>query len=294
MTGLTIFTPTYNRAHLLGRVFASLQKQKSKNFEWLIVDDGSIDNTKDVVEQLTSQADFQIKYFFQVNAGKQSAQNRAVDIAEGLLFLCLDSDDVLASEDTVQSILDDWDACKDAENCVGLISRKATTEQKMLGDPFPTDVSLCTPVALRSKYHSGGERNYIVLTSAMRENKYPYFEGERFCPDSYVYDRLSCHYVMALRNQVDEVCEYQEDGLSNSFLQLMKNNPRGFCISNMQIIDLYDSWKDRVTAAIHYWAFKFYARDQSIKYCGKHKALVAIMAVPGVLYNLYYRFYRLR
>jgi hypothetical protein len=98
---------------------------------------------------------------------------------------------------------------------------------------------------------------------------------------------------MFIRNFVDEVCEYQIKGLSNSFVKLMKENPRGFCISNMQIIDLCESKKDRFNAAIHYWAFKLFANDKELQYNGKFKLIIYASFFPGWILNIYYRIYRL-
>lgn len=289
MVGITIFTPTYNRAHLLERVFDSLQCQVCKNFEWLIIDDGSQDDTYKVISVIEKKADFRIRYFRQKNAGKQTAQNRAIDLAEGELFLCLDSDDVLASKETIGAILNNWKTVRNKEKCVGLISLKSDRSGKNLGSSFPQKVEYCTPVELKNKYHSGGERNFILVTSLMREYRYPKFEGEYFCPDSYLTDKLSFEYTMAIRNCVDEICEYQTDGLSNSFIKLMKDNPRGFCIANLQLIDLSDSFKTKFHAAVHYWAFKFIAKDKQIKYHGKKKIMAFISIFPGWLLNIKYR-----
>lgn len=294
MIGITIFTPTYNRGHLLERVFESLQCQVCKNFEWLIIDDGSKDNTRVVIKALEQKAGFRMRYYHQENAGKQAAQNKAVDLAEGELFLCLDSDDVLACEDTIRAILDNWSIVRGKEKCAGLISLKSDRSGKILGSSFPQRVEFCTPVELKNKYHSGGERNYILITSLLREYRYPKFEGEYFCPDSYLTDKLSFEYTMAVRDCVDEVCEYQADGLSHSFIRLMKDNPRGFCIANLQLIDLSDSAEARFHAAIHYWAFKFVAKDKQIKYCGKNKIATFISIIPGWLLNLKYKWITFR
>lgn len=294
MIGITIFTPTYNRAHLLGRVFDSLQCQMCKNFEWLIIDDGSKDNTSAVISTFEQKADFRIRYYSQKNAGKQAAQNKAIDLAEGELFLCLDSDDVLASENTIGSILDNWNNVRNKEKCVGLISLKSDCFGKNLGSSFPKMVEFCTPVELKNKYHSGGERNFILITALMREYRYPRFEGEYFCPDSYLTDKISFEYTMAIRDCVDEICEYQADGLSNSFVKLMKDNPKGFCIANLQLLDLSDSAGAQFHAAVHYWAFKIVAKDKEIKYHGKNKIMVFISIIPGYLLSLKYKWITFR
>lgn len=287
---ISIFTPTYNRKHLLPRLYNSLCRQSSKDFEWLIVDDGSTDGTKEYVEKIKAEKKIVISYYFQENSGKHVAHNKAVEMASGELFFCVDSDDILAYDNTIQGILAYWDTVKQEREYAGIVSYKGFFNETILGDYFPEDLDYCSTFNLARKYHSNGERNIIYSLTCLRKVSYPIFKNEKFCPDSYISDFLSKEYTMKLRRNVDVLCEYQEDGLSRNFARLMKRNPKGFCIANMQIIDMHDNWKDKCSAAIRFWAFKFLADDKTILYnSNKNRWLVNICSIPGWCMSIYYK-----
>lgn len=287
---ISVFTPTYNRKHLLPRLYESLCRQSSKDFEWLIVDDGSTDGTREYVEKIIRENRIDISYFYQENSGKHAAHNRAAQMAAGELFLCVDSDDVPAYEDTIEGILACWEGCRAEQKCAGLISYKALFDGTILGDKFPENLDKSSPFDLAYTFQSHGERNVIYRVSFLRKILYPVFPGEKFCPDSYISDFLSQEYEMMLRRNIDVLCEYQEDGLSRNFTRLMRNNPKGFCVANMQLIDMQKKLKDKCGAAIRFRAFKFLARDRSLVYSSKkNRMLVNLCSIPGWCMSVYYR-----
>ncbi len=287
---LTIFTPTYNRRHLLSRLYASINQQNSKDFEWIIIDDGSTDDTKHYVQSLISSADFKIIYRWQKNSGKHAAHNLATSIASGELFLCVDSDDYLAHANVTKEILDTWNLCKDNFSCAGILSLKGLQNGHILGNNLPSNINYCSSFDLTHFHQSKGERNLIYRTKYLKHCLYPIYSGETFCPDSYISDAISKTYTFYLRPYIDVLCEYQPDGLSHTFSTLMKNNPCGFCVSNMQMIDMLKTTKTRIFTILRFWAFYFLASTKAIQYTGfKHKRLVKILKIPGYLYSLYYR-----
>lgn len=286
---LTIFTPTYNRKKLLNRLYQSLLMQTDQSFEWIIVDDGSTDDTQEWVKRIESNSNFKIRYIWQKNSGKHVAFNTAISESTGELFMCVDSDDFLASPQVIGQIIDEWKLIKENVDLAGIISLKALQTGEILGKKFPDNIEYATPFELARKYHSYGERNIIFRLKYLKKYSYPVFEGERFCPDSYITDCISQKYYMWLRDSVDVLCEYQEDGLSNTFSKVMKNNPKGFCVANMQIIDMEDNISEKIMTAIRFWAFKKLGKDRKIKYSGKNKTLVNLCYFPGFLFNLYYK-----
>lgn len=289
MMMVTIFTPTYNRVLLLKRLYKSLCNQDNMNFEWVVVDDGSVDDTREWIESIKKQNIFPINYIYQKNSGKHVAFNRAILEAKGELFLCVDSDDFLANSSVVGQIILDWDKIRNDKRLAGIISLKSRLDGVLLGKNFPLNIKYATPFELARKYHSYGERNIIYRLDYLKEYSFPVFDDEKFCPDSFISDALSKKYYMWLKNTIDVVCEYQENGLSNSFSKIMKSNPKGFCIANMQIIDMENSFKDKMMNAIRYWAFKYMAGDKVIKYEGKNKMLVRLCSLPGLLFYFYYK-----
>lgn len=285
---ITIFTPTYNRAELLWRLFASIAKQSCKDLEWIIIDDGSEDDTESNVKRMIEVADFRIKYFFQKNRGKHVAHNKGVELAEGELFFCVDSDDFLADTYVIERILTLWKEHKSNDECAGIISLKALQNGSLLGKTMPTDIREVSSFALAHKYGCSGEKNYIFNTRLIRCISYPEFENEIFCPDSFICDKLSYSHTMLLHNHIDVICEYRSDGLSKRFKKLMRENPKGFCIANMQVIDLHERIIDRIFASIRYWAFFYLGKDDDIIYQGKHVAIVKLTKGIGWLTSIYY------
>lgn len=289
MKKITVFTPTYNRKELLKRLLESLQHQNIDDFEWIIVDDGSDDGTGEWVKTWSDSVRFDVRYLYQGNAGKHVAFNNAIKVANGELFICVDSDDFLSETNTLKSIVKEWgQICADSQ-LAGMISQKGTTDGKLMGRKFPEGLQKVSAFDLPRKYHSYGERNIIYRLKYLRQYEFPVFSGERFCPDSFISDQLSKSYVMWLRKSIDVLCEYQENGLSNNFSKVMLENSRGFCIANMEIIDLEPTNIEKIKTSIRYWAFKFMAKDREIVYRGNSKTLVALCWLPGFLFHLYYR-----
>jgi glycosyltransferase involved in cell wall biosynthesis len=280
---ITIFTPTYNRAKQLHRLYESLLAQASYDFEWLIIDDGSTDDTSAVVQSF-DQAKFKITYYKQPNGGKHRAYNRALEMAGGEYFFCLDSDDWLA-RDAVKTL---------AEQLSGpfTLAYKEDETGKRLSSPFPDGVERVSLGRLGGEYHCGGEFTILFQTEFARKYPFPVFEGENFVTESVVYDRMAAEEEAALLPCVITICEYQADGLSNRLNQIMKANPAGYCLYFMQRIDLQESAKERLIVSGKYHCFRIFAGKKRSEYCGKHSGIVAVAKPVGLLFWLYYKFVR--
>lgn len=280
---LTIFTPAYNRADKLKQIYLSLEKQINNEFEWIIIDDGSEDDTEKVVTQLMKKSAMNIRYYRKENGGKHTAHNMAVDIALGEFFLCLDSDDHM-SQNSVGKLLN---AVKQCGSNHGIVAYKCDQNKKLLSDTFPEIEYVPSIYALKQDYNCKGEFAFVFPTELLKENKFPVFEGERFLTESVLYDKLSCK--MYILPEVIEVCEYQTDGLSNNLNEIMKNNPAGYCLYFMQRIDMQNSFKDRVITIGKYICFSFFAGKKKSVYNGKYKNLSKISYPIGIAVWLYYK-----
>ena len=283
---ISIFTPTYNRKNLLKRLYQSLLEQTDKNFEWIIVDDGSTDNTETLIAEWITENKIKIKYQYQQNAGKHVAFNRGIDLASGKLYFCVDSDDLLPHNATEV-------IRKTYENplfnkSIGIVALKSDTSGKLLSDNLPNTTSLSTIYDLTSKYKSFGERSIIYRTDILKENRFPVIEGEKFMGECVLYDHLDKFGQMLLLDKIVTICEYQEGGLSNNFFKIIIKNPIGFKIYHKQRIDLAYSLKDRFGYAVRYNAFKFMSNDSQYNYKGVHHLIVALTIPLGFLLKLYY------
>lgn len=285
---ITIFTPTYNRADKLKRLYESLKNQTNKNFDWLIVDDGSKDDTKSVVDEFISENIIKINYVYQRNGGKHRAYNKALELAEGDLFFTVDSDDWM-KDDSVENILN---ACKNLKSDEWLFAYKLDEKGTQLSDNFPESVDVTSADELSNKYNCSGEFSIIFPTALAKKYPFPTFEEENFITESVIYDRIDKDAKLKLLPQAVTVCEYQEDGLSNNLNRIMKNNPAGYCLYFMQRIDMQKSLKGRLITAGKYNCFKMFAKKKACKYDGKYRTDVILSKPLGTLFWLYYKIVR--
>ena len=224
---ITIFTPTYNRAYILEQLYRSIKQQTFPDFEWLIIDDGSTDNTEELVHHWIDEKNaFPICYYKQSNGGKCRAINRALELARGELFFVVDSDDYL-TKDALEKI-DEWEKQlpKDKKYC-GVSGNLGTDENH-------TDNHLFTEGFLDGnlldRYSSvDGERAYAFYTQVHRRYTYPVFHDEKFMTEAVTYNRMA-HDGFKMRFYNDIICiyEYREDGLTYSGNQLFLDNPKGY------------------------------------------------------------------
>lgn len=217
----TIFTPTYNRAHLLPRLFGSLMQLDFHDFEWLIADDGSADETKSVVSEFASKAHFPIRYFWQQNQGKHAAINLGVKEACGEFFYIVDSDDWLPA-DALTIILK---FCRNLQPGLAGVCGKKSVGNKTVNLPF--DQKVCTPVQIRYQYGIAVDLAEVYRTEILKNFPFPVFKGEKFVTESMVWFRIAQHHKMLYFDEVICHCEYQLEGLSNNYRKLMENNPKG-------------------------------------------------------------------
>lgn len=223
---LTVFTPTYNRANLLKRVYDSLTKQSLNDFLWLIIDDGSKDNTKEIVDTFISEGKIEIIYKYFENGGKMRAHNRAAELADTELFLCLDSDDWL-NEDAVDTLIRTWNE-KGNNNLAGIISHKGASETELLsGIEFPAGIDKSTLYGLYLKGFRG-ETTIMFRTDVIKNYPFPEIDGEKYVPEDYIYDKIDADYEYIVLNEITTICEIVSEGYTDSVIKLKKNNPVAF------------------------------------------------------------------
>lgn len=213
---VTVFTATYNRAHTLGRVYASLKQQSFRDFEWLIVDDGSTDGTYDLIRQWqASNPAFPLRYFPQDNAGKHIAHNHALQHASGEYFAILDSDDWYAA-DALRILVETWDAIPETQrasfaNVEGLCVDHAGC---LIGTPFPEDVFDSDAFSIRWQRKSMGDTRGMYRTRVLREFPFPNNFHRGVVTESLVWNRIANRYSTRFINRIIGHAEYQTQGLS--------------------------------------------------------------------------------
>ena len=223
---LTIFTPAYNRAYTLHKCYESLKKQTNKDFEWLIIDDGSTDNTRELVQSWIEENIIPIKYHYQKNQGMHGAHNTAYELIDTELNVCIDSDDYMP-DDAVEKILKFWDKNK-SDNIAGIAALDAYESGEVIGNTFPEDLKTSTSFDMYYKHGVCGDKKFIYRTELTKKYPYPIFEGEKYVGLAYKYRKIDLTHKLALMNEVVCIVEYMEDGSSRNMLKQYVNNPRGF------------------------------------------------------------------
>lgn len=225
----SIFIPTYNRAHLLPRALESISAQHFDDLEVLIIDDGSTDNTAEVVAKWREKQPFDVVYHRQANQGKQAAYNTAIEMAKGELFVNVDSDDMLA-EQALSGMLQRWQEIPDAErnNYACIRGMCAFTDGRLSGKPVP-EPPLDVPLPIMARQIKlGGERKGFYNTDAIREYRHKVFPGERYVRGSIIEWQWSDHLLTRYLNDVWQILEYQAGGLTRQGWQVRMRNPQGF------------------------------------------------------------------
>lgn len=224
----TVFTPTYNRRGLLPRVFESLEKQTCQDFEWLIVDDGSTDDTRSWVEGIRSKATFPVRYEYQANAGKHGAHNTAIRLAAGYALYVADSDDWLAP-DALECLKSEWERLPERESFVGVFGLFAYPDGQIVGDRFPQDHLVSNAIELRYNLKVNGDKVGFNRTDVLREFPFPDGMKKTYVCESLIWNRISQKYRSLFINRVIGIKEYQPGGITdNSALNDYRNPEAGF------------------------------------------------------------------
>lgn len=212
----TVFTPTYNRAELLKRVFKSLEKQTFKHFEWIIVDDGSIDNTSAVVDEFKKTAQFPIEYHWKPNGGKHTAINYVVKIARGYFLAEIDSDDWYA-DNALERLLYHWNKLEDEKKnkLCGICGLFAYEDGSLVGSRFPADIFDSTDIEIIYVHKVKGDKIGINRIDVLKEFPFPEDFGN-FVTEATVWNRKGMKYPTRFINEVIAYKEYQKKGLTDN------------------------------------------------------------------------------
>ena len=252
---ITIFTPTYNRAGFLHRLYDTLILQTYKNFEWIIVDDGSKDNTKDVVSSFVKEGKLNIHYVQQENGGKHRAINTGVGLATGELFFILDSDDILPNN-ALELVVKTFQPIKHEMFFAGVSGIDGNFDGRIIGSGLPYDSIDCNSVDIRYKFNVTGDMKEVFRTSVMKEFPFPDIEGEKFCPEALVWNRIAQKYKLRYFNKIIYKVEYQPEGITSNIVKVRMKSPITSMMCYAEMLELNIPFKDKFKAAVNYWRFR--------------------------------------
>lgn len=286
MKTLTVFTPAYNRAYSIHLCYESLLRQTCKDFEWLVVDDGSSDNTRELIESWQKKDNgFEIKYVYKENGGMHTAHNTAYENIETELNVCIDSDDYM-TDDAVENIVNLWKE-KGSEKYAGIIALDCTKDGKTIGLPLENDREETT---LKGYYARGGkgDKKLIYRTDVMKKYPpYPVFEGEKYVSIAYKYYLADEDYQLIIMNKPVCVVEYMEDGSSTNMYKQYLRNPRGFAFIRKVDMEKADNLKELFRCAIHYVSSSIISKNKHFIKESPRK-LATVLSIPaGTLLTLY-------
>ncbi|MBT2714935.1 glycosyltransferase family 2 protein [Bacillus sp. ISL-57] len=282
MKTLTVFTPTYNRAYCLEKCYKSLVRQNNKDFTWLIIDDGSTDNTKEMAHHWIQEKKIDIKYYWQENQGMHGAHNTAYKLIETELNVCIDSDDYLA-DGAVEIILSYWRK-HGHENVSGIAALDATINNQIIGTKLPEKLKSSTLFDLYNKYGVTGDKKLVYRTELTKEYPYPVFKNEKYIGLAYKYYMLDKQYKMLLMNEVLCHVEYLPDGSSRNMYNQYLKNPRGFSFYRKELMKLPFGGKlFKYKQAIHYVSSNLLMKNPKLFIETPKKALTVLAFPLGIL-----------
>jgi glycosyltransferase involved in cell wall biosynthesis len=258
---ITILTPTYNRSHTLPRLYNSLERQTCKDFNWLIVDDGSTDNTREIVDIFKEKTSMTIDYLLKENGGKHTAINEGVDLVKTKLIFIVDSDDYL-TDDAVKTIYDLWEIYGDSIGGIWFLDK--TPAGNIIGDKFPSDEIISDYVSIMINSKVRGDKATVYLTDALKEFKAPVFEGENRVPTGMIHKRISEKYKILFCNKAIYIAEYQEDGISKQGKAFRIRNPLGGMANSKEFLSNNIRFDIRLKKMILYLTYSFFARQKLI------------------------------
>lgn len=283
---ITVFTPAYNRADLLPNLYESLLRQNSREFKWLVIDDGSTDNTGEIVAEWIQEGKLDIQYVYKENGGLHTGYNKAIDCMDTELSICIDSDDYL-TDDCIDTVLKFWDENK-AEDIAGLIGLDIRPDGSVIGGLLP-DTKTVDPLWLTEL--DAGDRKYVIRNDCYRQvYPMPVFEGEKNFNPHYLVLKLCRNYKFLVLNKPLCVVNYQPDGMSANIFRQYLNSPRSFAQLRKVIMENPNtSFPYLVKTTIHYVSSSIFSKNKHFIKESPRK-LLTILATPfGLLLTGYIR-----
>lgn len=251
MNKITIFTPTYNRAYTLKRLYDSIKVQEYENFEWIIVDDGSKDNTKELIQSFIDEKKVDIKYFFQENSGKHIAINKGVEEATGNLFFIVDSDDYITSD--ALNIINKWEKTIKEDKFIGIVGLRIYPDNNIIGSTFHNSNNYIDATSLEKyKYNITGDKSEVCYTDILKKYKFPKIDDEKFMTEAYIWNKIARDELkFRWFNEPLIVCEYRDDGLTKNIRNIYKKYPKGQLLYLKESMEFEEDFMRKLK--VYYW-----------------------------------------
>lgn len=280
----TVFTPTFNRAKLLPALYKSLKQQTFKDFEWLIIDDGSTDDTENMVLSWINEKSITIRYIKQKNQGKFIAINVGVKEALGEFFLIIDSDDYCL-DNALEKLLSYWDKIPENEKIdfSGVMSLCIDKNNKTIGDKFPKDIFDYSWIDLRFKFNIKGDKWGFYTTEILKKYPFPVIGNEKFLSEGIIWNRIGLKYKTRFINESLLVVDYQKDGYSSYSRKLRMIYPLGAILYYKEFLTLPVNFLWKMRNFINYLRFSFHAKKSFYKQVTEINNIWLKLISPGLI-----------
>lgn len=282
---ITILTPSYNRGTALDNLFKSLQKQTSKDFKWLLIDDGSTDDTKNIVAEMQQIANFPVRYIYKENGGKHTALNVGVQqIASELTFI-VDSDDTLVPN-AIETILEYHEKYGKQDKLCGYSFLRQYPNGEINGKPFVPDEKVGTFIDCRiNADDTHADKAEVFFTKCLREYPFPEYNNEKFLGEDIVWIRMALKYQMVHINKAIYVGTYLDDGLTKNRRMNNIKSPYGCMERAKEFMRPELKLRYRLKGAMQYLIYGKFAQEENLIAKAPDKLLVLAALVPSeVLY----------
>lgn len=288
MKTLTVFTPTYNRAHTLGRTYKSLCQQTCKDFEWMIIDDGSTDNTYELVQRFIEDQNIQIRYIHKENGGLYTGYNTAYLNINTILNVCIDSDDLMP-DNAVELILKTWKE-RGSDKYAGIIGLDYYLDSnKPIGGKFPENLKECFYLDLYTHRIHRGDSKLVMRTDFMKEVAPQIgFEGEKDFNPVYMLLQVCDKYPLIVLNENLCYVEYLQNGMSSNMFKQYINSPRSYAKCRLLEMQLkHNTVFNKCRLAVHYVSSCLISKDRDWLNNSPYKILTILAAPLGLLLYIY-------
>lgn len=285
---LTVTTPTYNRAHTLPACYESLCKQTDRRFIWMIIDDGSKDETENIISDWIGEGKIKIIYLKKENGGKASALNLGIDNLSTPYATCLDSDDTFYPNAVEKAILELDSIANDERYCGILALRNSPDGQVMGGRKIPKDMTKVTGADVMLKLALSTEYICFYKTDILKQFRFPVFEGEKFVSPAWMMYTITQNHYYKTSWEKYCCCEYIADGLTKNKKKVIKNNPQGYTAVKLFSFNLSPTLKLKIKNGIMYDYGCILGKDRNCLKNAQHK-LLALLLYPAGLFVAWIR-----
>lgn len=253
---ISIFTAAYNRAYHLKNLYISLCNQSCRDFEWIIGDDGSTDDSEELVQSFIKENKISIQYFKQLNQGKHVAFNKGVSVAKGELFFFVDSDDTITI-DAIEFLKKEFEKIENDESFAGISGTRIYKNGDRIGGNLKFEFIDTTTLYFRFKIRVKGDMAEAYKTKVLKQYPFPYIENEKFCPEAYVWNQVAQKYKLRFYNKGIYVCEYLPDGLTSKIIKIRMESPITSQLYYSDLFGMKIPFWEKIKAAINFWRFTF-------------------------------------